>query len=104
MKKLLFNILYFSLPIVFPILVIEIYLRNTKNAFITKAEYLNLHSDIELLILGSSHNQNNINPRYLNIKASNLAYGMQDLQLDSALLINKIKTLKNLKFIIIELD
>lgn len=105
MKNFLFKISYFIFPILILFFGIEIYFRNTPNAFIEKANHFNKNIDkIEVLILGTSHSQNGINPAYIEIPASNLANGSQDIKIDSALFFSEAKKMKKLKTVILELD
>lgn len=72
--------------------------------FNIKASFIKKNPEIELLMLGSSHIQDDLNPEYFDIKSANLAYGSQDLDLDSALFFKYIDNLRNLKYLILELD
>jgi len=90
---------------VFLLLSIEIYFRNVENAFKIKAEFHKRNlNEIETLFLGSSHTQNGVNPRFLKSKSSNLSFGSQDIQLDSALFFSYIPKMSNLKNVVVELD
>lgn len=105
MKKFLYKVLFFLLPIVILFFAIEIYIRNSPNSFITKADYLNNNLDkIEVLVLGTSHSQNGINPKFFKRNTANLSYGSQDIQIDSALFFKEVPKLKSLKKVIFELD
>lgn len=104
MKNFLIRLGWFlTLPIVFA-LMIEFSVLFIPNTFNIKKSFINEHSDIELLILGSSHNQNAINPAYLSQKAANLAYGQQDIQLDAALFNIYAERLNDLQFLVLEID
>ncbi|RZJ29435.1 MAG: hypothetical protein EOO48_07500 [Flavobacterium sp.] len=75
------------------------------NPFAIKAHYLERNAgEIEVLIIGSSHHQNGLNPEFFSEKTCNLAYGSQDIQLDSALVFHNIEKLTKLKKIVFELD
>jgi hypothetical protein len=105
MKPFIKKVLVFMLPLLVLFIGVELYFRHYKNAFAVKASFLNKNkSDIEVLILGSSHHQNALNPRFFSEKAANLAYGSQDIRIDSALFFNNVKELKNLKKVVFELD
>ncbi len=98
------RIIFFSIPVVFVFVSIELFIYYSPNTFNAKAKFLKNNLNIEALFLGSSHTQNSINPEYLEISSSNLAYGGQDVQLDSALFFKYIKNLSKLKYLILELD
>jgi hypothetical protein len=88
------------------ILILEILLQNANGTFPNKARYFkNNRENIEIIILGSSHNQNAINPGIFPEKnTANLAYGHQDLNLDLKLLKKAINECPNLKLVIAELS
>ncbi len=104
MKRFVKRFSLFLIPFIVAFVFIELFIRYYPDTFNTKAVYIKEHKDVELLIFGSSHNQNAINPAQLNIKAANLAYGGQDLRFDSALFFKYVNELKNLKYVILELD
>lgn len=97
--------IFFLLPIFILFIGIEMYFRHYKNAFAIKAGYLAKHkSDIEVLILGSSHHQNGLNPAFFSHKTCNLAYASQDIKIDSAMFFSNARDMKNLKAVVFELD
>jgi hypothetical protein len=105
MVKFLKKLVVFLIPILIVYGSIEYYIRNSPNSFITKAKYFKQNeAKIEVLILGTSHSQNGINPKYFKENACNLAYGSQDIQLDSALFFSNVKKMKSLKKVLFELD
>ncbi|WP_297514481.1 hypothetical protein [Flavobacterium sp.] len=105
MKQFLVKSLWFLLPVLFFFTAVEIYIRNSENAFITKAKYFQKNIEkVEVLVLGSSHNQNGVNPKFFRSKTANLSYGSQDIQIDSALFFSNVKQMKNLKKVVFELD
>jgi len=103
MKKFVKKITLFLAPIIITVLFLECFVRMMSSNFYSKVNYIKNNPDIELLILGSSHNTT-INPKLFNIKTANLAFPMQDIQLDSAIFFNQIKKLKKLKYLILEFD
>ncbi len=105
MKTFLLKSLFFLLPVLLLFAGVEWYIRNSTNSFISKANYFNKNSDsIEVLVLGTSHNQNGVNPKYFTFKTCNLAYASQNIQLDSAVFFSAAKKLKNLKKVVFEMD
>jgi len=106
MRRFLKNVLFFVIPFLLLFIGVEVYLEQYPSTFQLKVKYINSNKNIiEILILGSSHNQNAINPEYLsNFKSANLAFGSQDLQLDNKLLEKYISQLPHLKYVILELS
>jgi len=105
MKKFLLKSLFFLLPVLLLFTAVEGYIRNSTNSFISKANYLNNNTNaIEVLVLGTSHNQNGVNPKYFSNPTCNLAYASQNIQLDSAVFFSTVKRIKNLKKVIFEMD
>src|SRR5215207_1738069 len=105
MKRFIYKSLFFLFPILAFLIGLEIYVRTDANSFKTIATYFeNNKSEVEVLVLGSSHNQNGINPKYFTKKTANISYGAQDIKIDSALVFDNIKEMKNLKTIIFEMD
>ena len=105
MKKFIYIIGKFLIPILLLFLVLELYLRNMESTIKRKATYHKENiGQLETLILGSSHSQNGINPKLLTSKASNLAFSSQDIKIDSALFFHYVKNMKKLKFLVFELD
>lgn len=105
MKLLLTRVLIFFSPFIIWVAMLEIFSLNCSNTFKTKADYLKGElENIEVLILGSSHNQWAINPEYIKLKTANIAFGGQDVQLDSALFFSYIEKMTRLKHVILELD
>lgn len=94
-----------SIPVVFICVLIELTILWYPNSFNLKAKHLNSNTaKIECLFLGSSHTQNAINPKLINIKSANLAYGSQDYQLDNALFFQYVDRLESLEKLFIEVD
>lgn len=105
MKAFLIKSLFFLLPLMLIFAGVEWYIRNSSNSFISKANYFKNNSNsIEVLVLGTSHNQNGVNPKYFTSKTCNLAYASQNIQLDSAVFFSAVKKLKNLKKVVFEMD
>lgn len=105
MKKFLLSFLLFIFPFILLLAAIECYVLFYPSTFNRKANYLkNNISHIQTLILGSSHNQNALNPAFFQSPAINLANAGQDVQLDAALFFTYISQLKSLKQVILEMD
>jgi hypothetical protein len=105
MKKFLkYSIILVSLLFI-TIISVEIFVRSLPNSYKTKNEYmLNHASEVETLILGSSHSFYDINPGFLDCKAFNLANIAQDLQYDNYLLSHYSDGYRNLKTVIIPIS
>jgi len=114
MTKFLINFTKFLIPFVILLIALELYVVYFPSTFNKKANYLQRHKDdIEVLVLGSSHNQNAINPEWMqfainpewmHLNCLNLANASQDIQLDEALFFRYATQLKKLKLVIFELD
>lgn len=105
MKKFLFHLLKIVLPILFFFLVLEIAIRKIPNDYQLKKDYLNKNgSEINTLILGSSHTFYGLNPEFFSKKTFNAAYVSQSLDLDYAILNTYQSELRNLKTVIIPIS
>ncbi|MDB5203439.1 MAG: hypothetical protein JWQ27_2848 [Ferruginibacter sp.] len=105
MRRFLIKLCLFLLPVFLLLVGIECYILFYPSTFNTKPAYLRKNAGaIEALVLGSSHNQNAINPEFLHIPTANLANAGQDVQLDSALFFKTVATLPALKLLILEMD
>jgi hypothetical protein len=105
MRKFLFIFLKFIFPFLLLLAGIELYVTYYPSTFNKKSSYLkNNLSEIQTVIFGSSHNQNSLNPEYLQPYTANLANSGQDVQIDSALFFKYIAKLKSIKKIILEID
>jgi hypothetical protein len=104
MKKFIQYLILFNIPIVFFLVLVELYCR-TQTTFALNKNYLeNNLGNIETLILGSSHSQNGINPEFLKSKSCNLAFGGQPISIDYFLLDKYVLQMKNLKTIFFEVS
>ncbi len=105
MKKFLLSFLKFIFPFLLLLVAIELYVLYYPSTFNRKAHYLHANAaTAEMMVLGSSHNQNALNPEFLELKTVNLANASQDVQIDSALFFKYAPGMKALKAVILELD
>lgn len=105
MKNFLLTFIAFIIPVCLLVAGIELYVLYFPSTFNKKANFVKANaSSIETLILGSSHNQNALNPEYFHRSAANLANAGQDCQLDSAMFFKFVTRLPSLKTVILELD
>jgi len=105
MKKFIKKTIIISLPIIFIGVFVELFISYYPNTFNTKANYFKSNAqNIEILFLGSSHTQNSVNPKYIDISSVNLAYGSQDYELDAAIYFKYIDRLNKVNKVVIEID
>ena len=87
MKRFVIKTIYISLPILVVAILMEILLRNTPNDYLFKKQYLDKHSsEIETLILGSSHSFYGFNPEYFSSNTFNASHISQSLNYDFEIL------------------
>lgn len=90
---------------IFIFLTLELFFRFERNSFKLKADFQKENiSQIKNIVLGSSHSQNGINPKFFSEVTSNLSYGSQDIKTDSALFFRYFPSMKNLQNVFIEID
>ena len=105
MKNFLRKSLFISLPLLLLLVVMELLLRNIPNDYSYKKKYLDLHaSEIETLILGSSHTYYGINPDYFSKKTFNSSHFSQTLDYDLAIFKKYLFDFKKLKTVIIPIS
>lgn len=105
MRKFIIRTLFFVLPPLLILIAVEVAIRNTPNTFSRKAAYLKENlSEIQVLCLGSSHSQDGIDPALFHVKGANLAFGGQDLHVDSALFFTYVHQMPRLRYVVLELD
>lgn len=105
MKKFVQKIVLFTITLLSIIFILEYRLFTMSSAFGKKSEFIEKNKEnIEVLVLGTSHNQNGINPQYFDSMGANIAFGGQDLKLDSLLLEKYIQDLSSLKYVIFEMS
>ncbi len=87
MKKFIKKIIFFSLPLLICAALIEAALRSIPNDYLFKKQYLDSYSsEIETLILGSSHSFYGLNPDYFSSRTFNAGYIAQSLKYDYEIL------------------
>ena len=105
MKRFVYKFLLFVLPLLLIFFFLEYSLRNIKSGYNTKRDGLLARSnDIEILIVGNSHANYGIDPKYFKRNAYNMAYVSQTILYDKQLILKYLPVLKNLKYVIISLD
>jgi hypothetical protein len=79
----------------------EVFVRSLPNPYKTKEEFMSKHaSEVETIILGSSHTYYGINPEYLDGVAFSLANVSQNYKYDCYLLLRYADSYRNLKMVI----
>lgn len=105
MKRFITILVFFILPIVVILGIIEYKLRAIPNEYTAKNEYLKKNSnDIEVLYLGNSHIYFGINPEYSKYRAYNAAYTSQSADIDWKIVNKYTDLFKNLKYIVLPAD
>ena len=83
----------------------EIYVRNMPSAYRQKRDQLIANADsIEILILGSSHAMDGLDPDQFMLYAHNLAFGGQSIYFDHKLAEKYLPDLPRLKYVLLTLD
>jgi hypothetical protein len=90
------------LPVMAIVVVFELMIREGKNSLSLKGEKFRATSSVDILVLGSSHHQNAVNPKFLSGSALNVAYGSQDYKLDYTILKEAFDSGKNPKIVVVE--
>lgn len=105
MRRFITKTMFISLPLLIVVILMEVFLRNIPNDYLLKKEYLNKHStDIETLILGSSHSYYGFNPTFFLSKTFNSSHISQTLDYDFEILQKYQSKFKNLKTIILPIS
>lgn len=105
MKRFIAKIGLFVLPVIALAILLEVLLRSIPNDYRLKQEYLDAHaSEIETLILGSSHSFYGLDPEYFNMNTFNASHISQSLSYDYAILEKYEDQLTNLKTLIVPIS
>lgn len=105
MNKFIKKIFYISLPILVIAIAMEIMLRMIPNDYLFKKEYLDNHSsEIETLILGSSHAYYGFNPEFFSDNAFNASHISQSLNYDLEILKKFESSFQNLKTVVLPIS
>lgn len=83
----------------------ELRLREIPNSYTVKRYYFEMNLDsLVVLILGSSHELEGINPVYLKMKGYNLSNGAQSLYYDKELILKYIYRMPKLKIVLVSIS
>lgn len=105
MKKLIQNLVFFLLPILLVLAVIECFYRVIPNNYTFKDVNLKKkYSETEVLILGNSHVFYGLNPSFFDKQTFNLSNISQTLYFDQLLFEKHINKLKKLKYVILNIE
>ncbi len=105
MKKFILKSIFIFLPILLGAICMELLLRYLPNDYKYKNSYLNAHSsEIETLILGSSHSYFDLNPRYFSSMTFNAGEVSQTLNFDFEIFKKYQNKFRNLKTIILPIS
>ena len=105
MKKFLYRIFLFFIPVIIFIIGCEIFVRNMPSEYRQKRDQLITNADsIEVLVLGSSHAMDGADPRQFTLYTHNLAFGSQSIHFDRKLVEKYLHDLPKLKYVLIALD
>lgn len=105
MKRFIKQILAFLIPLLAITLLLEVLLRKIPNDYAYKKAQIELQNDsIRTLLLGSSHTMYGLNPEYFSELAYNLGHVSQTIDVDYYLLKKYLKTLPQLKTVVLRLS
>ncbi len=104
MKKFFFKLIIFCLPFILVTLFFEVYLRVINTHYKEKLNGLHDNKDIELLIIGNSHTNYDLNPEKFRVSTYNMAMVNQPLFYDFEILKKEIPKLKKLKYVVLSID
>ena len=105
MKNFLYRVFLFCIPVIVITIGCEIYLRNMPSLYRQKRDQLIANADsIKVLILGSSHAMDGIDPAQFTMYAHNMAFGGQSINFDKKLAEKYLPVLPNVKYALLTLD
>ena len=105
MKNFLYRIFLFCIPVIALTIGCEIYVRNMPSQYKQKRDQLIANADsIEVLILGSSHAMDGVDPNQFALYAHNLAFGGQSIYFDRKLTEKYLPDLPRLKYVLLNLE
>ncbi len=105
MKTFIKQTLAFLIPLLAITLLLEVLLRQIPNDYAYKLTQFELQKDsIKTLLLGSSHTMYGLNPEYFSESTYNLGHVSQTMDVDYYLLKKYLKTLPQLKTVVLRLS
>jgi len=105
MKNFLYRIFLFSIPVIVLAIGCEIYVRNLSTTYKQKKEQFTACADsVEVLILGSSHAMDGVEPTQFSLYAYNLAFAGQSIYFDRKMVEKYLPDLPRLKYVVLMFD
>ncbi|MEA9411857.1 hypothetical protein [Flavobacterium sp. PL02] len=105
MKKLIKNLMFFLLPILLVLSLIECFYRLVPNNYTLKNTNIQkIYDTTEVLILGNSHTFYGLNPSFFDKQTFNLSNISQTLYFDQLLFEKHINKFKKLKYVILNIE
>lgn len=105
MRKTVIKLLIFLIPVLLYIGFCEYFLRHMPSLYRQKKEQLIENGDsIQVLVLGSSHAQDGIDPEAFTLFTHNMAFGSQSIYFDRKLVEKYLPILPNLKYVLISYE
>ena len=105
MKNFILKILLFLIPVFLYVGYCEYFLRNMPSQYRQKRDQLIENSDsIQVLILGSSHAQDGVDPETFSLYAHNMAFGSQSIYFDKKITEKYLPQLPKLKYVLLTFD
>ena len=105
MKRFIVRALCFILPVLAGLTLGEYFLRQVPNDYSFKKEWLDHNSSqVEVLVLGSSHTYYGVNPVYFSKKSFNAAYVSQSIPYDYFIFTKYVNQMKNLSYVILPIS
>jgi len=102
MKIIIKKLILILFPVLVFVITLELYARSIPTSYSIKdMELIKKQDQIEILVLGSSHSNFGINPKYFGHEAFNISNTSQDLFYDYQLLLKYLPKCENLKIVII---
>lgn len=104
-KDYLFKIMFFVIPVVFCMVILEVLLIQIPNDYKYKRNYMDKNaSEIETLVFGTSHTFASIMPEFIDGHAFNVAIGGQSIEYDYKIFNTYKSNFKELKTIILAIS
>ncbi len=101
MKRLIYKLMLFLLPLALLVLFMENGLAGIPNSYSVKKKNLERElSDVQLILVGSSHAYFDIDPDLLSCKAYNMANVSQSLYYDTEIVRKYLPEMKNLRMVV----
>ena len=105
MKHFLVRIFLFCVPLIIVAIGCEIFVRTMPSSYKQKRDQLIANADsIEILVMGSSHAMDGIDPNQFALYTHNLAFGAQSIYFDRRIVEKYLSDLPRLKYVLLNLE